>query len=993
MNMITDLMRKFGAILLIMMLLIPSAAADVVTAEWNRQPQNAVPTDSAISRYGDVAVVSYNNGYVVAMDTAGNTVLWSTDIGSSVTEIVLNPEATYVLAYDSANKVTLLKVDTGAVVWTYQSPSAVLDIDMSLSQKCMIVTGTEILVKDVAGSVYMTISNNKNNLATAQPTFLKAVIDADSGYIVAGMSDNTVKKYKINTYTSSTWHLTDYLHRREHRVVGSSEGDLPNYGVNVTVYRTNGVTTGDKIYVGSKVQADFDDVRFVSKSTGETLQHAKVGSVTNGMTFSVKIPLLSKSQGYDFYVYYGNPSATDASNSAGISYGNDILPVSTGNWMMETSDGWTPTTYADTTRSFEDSDWAVSSSSTITLPSTAWKTQGSSSMYLYARDGVEHYVWINEHRYHPHDAYAYATQSFPGFSGSDAGFKANMLYDIKMDVIPSIHGMDVGQQIAGTSETKVSSNTGALTTHSYTYTSGDSPASYSYVGSGELSNIAAGSTITIRVDCGSARLQTTYQDRALTMPIATYIDNIRFQRHVTYPPTHSTWGPETDYSVDGYLQDTETLTDAIKLMDLAWDGDKVSVATDTRLYSLVIDANGIASATYVATTGTPYDLMSGSDNNYVIEGRGLKALIYQSGTTLVGSQTAGNNMKHVALDEITGTWAIGASDDTHVYVFSKSNTSTWAYVWGTTPPELVRTVAMNARGQNFLYAINSGYIYFYSTTATSVTYPDVFITIHINKNGAPYAGALCDVYYSDTGSGYALENAGMVADSSGKLVVHAITGDYYRIVVKDPDGNIEDSLDIHVGRTTYDYYLSVITYAQPGDTPSFGATYDDTTEQITVRYNDPGLMTTGARIVIAKIDEVTGTKTVVMDRSEFDNPNSIVAAYTVDDLDASYYIEVYGERGANDYYNTRVVTPPDRWRIVDDIPGIYHINALITWIFIGGLAYSGSRRSIGVTLALVIAVTVIAGRLGLIAITAESVSFAIILTAGAYILSRAKGGN
>lgn len=63
-------------------------------------------------------------------------------------------------------------------------------------------------------------------------------------------------------------------------------------------------------------------------------------------------------------------------------------------------------------------------------------------------------------------------------------------------------------------------------------------------------------------------------------------------------------------------------------------------------------------------------------------------------------------------------------------------------------------------------------------------------------------------------------------------------------------------------------------------------------------------MTTGARIVIAKIDEVTGTKTVVMDRSEFDNPNSIVAAYTVDDPGVSYYIEMHGERGVNDYYNT-----------------------------------------------------------------------------------------
>ena len=472
MNMITDLVRKFGAILLIMMLLIPSAAADVVTAEWNRQPQNEVPTDSAISRYGDVAVVAYVNGYVVAIDTAGNNVIWSTDIGDSVTKIVLDPEATYVLAYDSANKVTLLKVDTGAVVWTYQSPSAVLDIDMSLSQKCMVVTGTEILVKDVAGAVYTTISNNKNNLATAQPTFLKAVIDADTGYIVAGMSDNNVRKYKITDYTS-TWHLTDYLHRREHRVVGSSEGDLPNYGVNVTVYRTNGVTTGDKIYVGSKVQADFDDVRFVSKSTGETLQHAKVGSVTNGMTFSVKIPLLSKSQGYDFYVYYGNPSATDASNSAGISYGNDILPVSTGNWMMETSDGWAKTTYADTTLPDMDGtlDWIVGSYSVITLPSTAWKTQGSSSMHLYARDGISSRVYSNYRSKYLHDAYAYATQQFPGFTGSDSGFKADMVYDITMSVSPAQY--DSSRTLSATSETRITSTNGASTVHGYTYTTGD----------------------------------------------------------------------------------------------------------------------------------------------------------------------------------------------------------------------------------------------------------------------------------------------------------------------------------------------------------------------------------------------------------------------------------------------------------------------------------------------------------------------------------------
>lgn len=75
-----------------------------------------------------------------------------------------------------------------------------------------------------------------------------------------------------------------------------------------------------------------------------------------------------------------------------------------------------------------------------------------------------------------------------------------------------------------------------------------------------------------------------------------YVDNFRFKRIITYPPTHSTWSIEQlNLAKHGHIQDTEILTDAISLMDLAWDGNKVSVATDTRLYSLVIDGNGIAS--------------------------------------------------------------------------------------------------------------------------------------------------------------------------------------------------------------------------------------------------------------------------------------------------------------------------------------------------------------------------------------------------------------
>ena len=1003
MSMITEIVRKIGVMLLIMMLLIPSVTADVVTAQWNQQPQPAVPTDSAISSQSEVAIVAYNNGYVVALDTVVSDTLWSTDVGSSVVEIVVNPEATHVLAYDTTNLVTLLDAESGAVIWDYQSPSAVLDVDMSLSQKCMIVTGTLITVKNLNGTVYTTISNNKQNLATTQPTFKKAVIDHDNRYIVAGMSDNTTQMYKFIDHVSEwDWQLTDYTYRREHQIVGSSESRLENYGINLTVYRENGTTTGDKIYVGSKVQSDFDDFRFVSKLTGQVLQHAKVGSITNGTTFSVKIPILNESQSYDFYVYYGNPSATDASNSAGISYGNDILPVSTGNWMMETNDGWTPTAYTQPGDEGIYDSWVLWPGVTFTLPSSSWKTQGTSSMQMSVHDGIEKTDYGNSHDQYIRDAYVYATQIFPGFSGDDAAYKATMVCDVHMatdrsDYAGYYHESGDVYQIGTTTTSRVTITAGEQScTHNITDILGTSPASQTYtIQNATLGGLDLGDSITIRTDSGGGVARgPNWEDYAVILYTTAYIDNIRFQRYLTYPPTHSTWGRELEYPIDGYLQDSEPLADTIRFMDMAWIGDKVSVATDTRLYSLTVDTNGIASSTYVEATGTPYDLMAGSDNNYVIEGRGLKALVYQSGTTLVGVQSAGNSMQHVALDEITGTWAIGGADDNHIYVFSKSNTSSWSYVWGTTPPELARTVAFDARGQNFLYAIDSGYVYFYSTQASSgATYPDVYITVHITKNGAPYVGAICDIYHSDSGAGYALISSGQIADSSGKLVVNAFSGGHYRIVVKDAGGTVEGSTDIHVGRTTYDYYLSINTYPDHRDSPSFSATYDEDTTQIIVRYTDPAAITTSARVMIVKMNETVGTKMTVMNRTSFANPNSIEAVYTVGDTNASYYIEVYGERGAYDYYNTKTVTPPERWDITTGIPGVYYINALITWIFIGGLAYAGLRRSIGVTLFLIVIVTVIAGQLGIIAVTAESISLAIVLTFCGYILSRARGGN
>ncbi len=708
----TNLFRKIGVFLLIIMLIIPPVMADVVTQEWSNQPRNSVPTDSALSQHGDVAIVSYADGSIVAIETNGNNIIWTTNIGSSVKKIVVDPEATHVFAYGTSNIARMINADTGDILWSHESSDAILDIDMSLSYYGMIVTGTNIIVKDKFGNVYTDISYNKNNFDTEQPMFVKAVMEPNTGYIVAGMSDNTARKYKINDHTES-WHVDGYQYRREHRIVGSSQVPIQNYGIPITVYRTNGTTINDKIYVDDKCRTDFNDIRFVSKETGAILQHTKNGSVENGMNFLVKIPNLEKNQAYNFYIYYGNNAAsTDVSN--GVGFYDGIAAVTGGNWMMETTSGWAKTIddgiYPDTGGFV----WKYAPIVSITS-SSEWKTQGSKSMRLEARPGGRGRYSTNNYFMDLtvfDDQTVYATQSFPGFSGVNSDVtKGNMIFDVKLDVIRAdlvSNYVDFPSDVIVPGKLKIVVGNREWIKN-IDIISGMTPTTQTYIASDVSLPINKGEIIKIEViDAKSIIYKTgNYNSGAITSNVIAYIDNIRFQLALNSYPTHSTWEDEIDYPVDGFLQDTETLDSTIQFMDMSWSGNKVSIATNDRLYSLEIDDNGIKSSTFVVTSGIPYDLMSGSDNNYVIEGRGLKALIYQSGTTLVGSQTGGNVMRAVSLSEITGTWAIGASDDNHVYVFSKSNTSTWAYVWGTTPPELAKTVAFSARGTNFMYAIDS----------------------------------------------------------------------------------------------------------------------------------------------------------------------------------------------------------------------------------------------------------------------------------------------
>jgi hypothetical protein len=102
-----------------------------------------------------------------------------------------------------------------------------------------------------------------------------------------------------------------YTYKKTFVVTGSTCGDQTNYPVKITVNYGAGADSGSTVYVDSKSQTDFDDIRFTA-SNGTTVLDAWLESKTNSVTASIwveldTIPVNPGTQ--TFYMYYGKPSA------------------------------------------------------------------------------------------------------------------------------------------------------------------------------------------------------------------------------------------------------------------------------------------------------------------------------------------------------------------------------------------------------------------------------------------------------------------------------------------------------------------------------------------------------------------------------------------------------------------------------------------------------------------------------------------------------------
>ncbi len=108
--------------------------------------------------------------------------------------------------------------------------------------------------------------------------------------------------------------LGGWLYRKE-ITLSRASGAVTNYQMNLTVYRSSGTDSGAAVYVGTKCEADYDDIRFTT-ADGETLLDYWIKS-SNSSSAYMWVEFDSIGTGVTtFYMYYGKADASAVSNGA-----------------------------------------------------------------------------------------------------------------------------------------------------------------------------------------------------------------------------------------------------------------------------------------------------------------------------------------------------------------------------------------------------------------------------------------------------------------------------------------------------------------------------------------------------------------------------------------------------------------------------------------------------------------------------------------------------
>jgi hypothetical protein len=118
----------------------------------------------------------------------------------------------------------------------------------------------------------------------------------------------------MTTVEAAVWYDLSWKYRKGH-IVGSATGAGTNFQVKVTTYYGSGTDSAGNVYLNSRSNTDFSDIRFTASDNSTLLDHWQESRVdSNNAVFWVEISDDISANPANIYLYYGNSGATTASN-------------------------------------------------------------------------------------------------------------------------------------------------------------------------------------------------------------------------------------------------------------------------------------------------------------------------------------------------------------------------------------------------------------------------------------------------------------------------------------------------------------------------------------------------------------------------------------------------------------------------------------------------------------------------------------------------------
>lgn len=889
----------FLFLVLALAFIMPHAYAydeNAVTKKFDFTLKDGQVTQVAQDQLGTKVCGGTSNGNVTCYDQTG-IFLWRATFDSSIKKLVISPANSRYLIQTWGNYVYYGDTSDGTIYASYYGPGLywfgikgwnVTDIDISRDGAYWgFTTSRHTIIKDSTNTtiVYRELDQDATGSYAATGNYSLFHIDPDKQFFVVSYDMSTsISEYSIDV--SSGWYQ-GYLWRKSFVITGSSDGWLNNYPVNITIYNTTGTSTGSTVYIGAnRTQLDWDDIRFTQSDGTTRVNQWYRQQWSDRAIYSVVYPNLTQSGSHTLYLYYGNTSAAQYSNSStslmkstdytgGFSW-DQYSSTTNASFDMEQDTAWNCTTWLGypsspsycgyTTRN---TNWSYSRRAYSYISScgsinTAW-TETNQTFNLYPNPNGSAYAWNVSF-----DAEPYYSRIETGTGGGHTASSGYSLY--------------VNDTLLY-ARTVLSGSFDATAYGTWTNFSFRTPAGPLKIGL-RADTYAFGAP----GDCMEAWQYSGIDHMLLN---ATW--------SLSSTPSAGSWGAAENI-FRSTLKDTYNAGETPLLMDMPWNSPWLVMSSASNVYQIQIDATGFGvSYTYpTSTTGTPYALAESDAGSYFVEGRGFTVDLFRLGATKTGIFYAGQPITSASISTTNGEWVVVGSNDGHTYIYSKAGQSTWYVYWISASGSVPNDVTVDSLGALVCSGHANGNLTCWATTPVPVTPAGSFyITVHVLKDAAPYI-TNCSLSNGEyTGDVWAFVRTDRT-DTRGNFVFEAFPTKFYK--VRCGTEGVESI--IYATNTLTDYYISIKT-PMVSSTVSFSAAYASNTNTIDMVYNDAALDTNSVTFRIIDV----GNYTEVYNTTFYSN--SVAQSWPVPSgySDRTYKVDCQVNRGAGTLHNMWMVRP------------------------------------------------------------------------------------